>query len=81
MIPPIRNDESEFGGSLGEQRGGAKNIVDYREIWSQVVPSLGNTAQSLIGEHLKSVYEAIATEPIPHEFVRLLNKLERKGRE
>ena len=42
---------------------------------------LDETAQALIGHHLKAVYSEIVEQPIPDQFLKLLEDLERKERE
>ena len=39
---------------------------------------LDETAQALIGHHLKSLYSKIVKQPIPDQFLVLLDELERK---
>jgi hypothetical protein len=39
---------------------------------------LDEAAQALIGQHLKAVYSEIVQEPIPKEFLELLDELERR---
>lgn len=39
---------------------------------------LDEAAQALIGQHLKAVYSEIVQQPIPKEFLELLDELERK---
>ncbi len=41
---------------------------------------LDEAAQALIGQHLKAVYSEIVQQPIPDEFLKLLDDLERKER-
>jgi hypothetical protein len=41
---------------------------------------LDDSAQLLIGQHLKAVYSEIVREPIPEQFLQLLDELERKER-
>jgi Anti-sigma factor NepR len=38
-------------------------------------------AQRLIGLHLKQLYQQIVAEPVPDEFLRLLDELEQRERE
>lgn len=42
---------------------------------------LDGSAQLLIGQHLKAVYGAIVRQPIPDQFLQLLDELERKERD
>jgi Anti-sigma factor NepR len=42
---------------------------------------LDESAQALIGHHLKAVYSEIVEQPIPDQFLKLLDELERKERE
>jgi Anti-sigma factor NepR len=42
---------------------------------------LDESAQALIGHHLKAVYSEIVEQPIPDQFLKLLEDLERKERE
>lgn len=42
---------------------------------------LDESAQALIGHHLKAVYSEIVEQPIPDHFLKLLEELERKERE
>ena len=42
---------------------------------------LDDSAQALIGHQLKAVYSEIVEQPIPDEFLKLLDELERKERE
>ena len=41
---------------------------------------LDEAAQALIGMHLKAVYSEIVQQPVPDEFLKLLDDLERKER-
>lgn len=41
---------------------------------------LDEAAQALIGQHLKAVYSEIVQQPVPDEFLKLLDDLERKER-
>lgn len=41
---------------------------------------LDDAAQALIGQHLKAVYSEIVQQPVPEEFLKLLEELERKER-
>lgn len=42
---------------------------------------LDESAQALIGHHLQAVYREIVEQPIPDQFLKLLEDLERKERE
>ena len=42
---------------------------------------LDESAQLLIGQHLKAVYSEIVRQPIPDQFLLLLDELERKERD
>ena len=44
------------------------------------VPKLEAKAQELIGRQLKVLYGSILDEPVPDQFVKLLEDLERKER-
>jgi Anti-sigma factor NepR len=45
------------------------------------VAKLDDSAQVLIGQHLKTVYGEIVEQPIPDQFLKLLEELERKEQE
>lgn len=42
---------------------------------------LDDAAQALIGHHLRSLYGQIVKEPVPDQFLKLLQDLERKEQE
>lgn len=42
---------------------------------------LDEAAQMLIGQHLKAAYSEIVCQPIPDQFLQLLDELERKERD
>lgn len=42
------------------------------------VIKLDDAAQQMIGQQLKAVYGEIVRQPIPDQFLKLLNELERK---
>ena len=43
-------------------------------------PALSESAQRLIGVQLRKLYRNIIDEPVPQEFLRLLDELERRER-
>ena len=47
---------------------------------SETEVKLDESAQTLIGHHLKTVYREIVDQPIPDQFLKLLEDLERKER-
>ena len=42
---------------------------------------LDSAAQALIGHHLRTLYGEIVREPVPDQFLKLLQDLERRERE
>jgi hypothetical protein len=64
--------------------GGFEGAVRSTETGKHVYPpqdsdlKLDDSAQRLIGQRLKAVYNEIATQPIPDQFLQLLDQLERK---
>ena len=42
---------------------------------------LDESAQAMIGQRLKAVYSAIVREPVPDQFLKLLEELERKEKD
>jgi hypothetical protein len=44
------------------------------------VITLDESAQQMIGQQLKAVYDEIVQQPVPDQFLKLLDELERKER-
>jgi hypothetical protein len=64
--------------------GGAQRTLDHGEARKGDAGEndfkLDESAQQLIGQHLKAVYDEIVQQPVPDQFLRLLDELERKER-
>ena len=72
-----------FPPDLPEVPDGKKSAeqMDRSDLVTETEVKLDESAQSLIGYHLKAVYSEIVEQPIPDEFLKLLEDLERKEQE
>lgn len=66
--------------TTGAQADGSSSAgsADHVDRESEPEVRLDEAAQALIGQHLKAVYSEIVQQPVPDEFLKLLEELERK---
>ena len=57
--------------------GDDKTVTDQEETPEGEI-RLDDAAQAAIGRHLRAVYSEIVQQPIPDQFLQLLDELERK---
>ena len=71
--------EDQGGGRMSATDRVPQGSTQERETTEPEI-RLDEAAQALIGQHLKAIYSEIVQQPVPDEFLKLLDDLERKER-
>jgi hypothetical protein len=85
-MQPSGNDGSQRADpspELPQVKEGNRGVDKQKKnlaVESETEVKLDESAQTLIGHHLKAVYREIVDQPIPDQFLKLLEDLERKER-
>ena len=82
-MPSGEKDLSQVQASLSEFAGDGNLINANSTIEAAEKPQteLDSAAQALIGHHLRTLYGEIVREPVPDQFLKLLQDLERREQE
>lgn len=82
-MPSGEKDHSPVPPSQSEAVGGDNTVkaVKIDDDTEKPQTELDSAAQALIGHHLRTLYSEIVREPVPDQFLKLLQDLERRERE
>ena len=74
---PTKKQNSGDTEAQAKGMGDDATVTDIEET-SEIEIKLDDAAQAAIGRHLRAVYSEIVQQPIPDQFLQLLDELERK---
>jgi hypothetical protein len=82
-MPSVEKDPHSVPPSQTEQErsGSTTTAATSSNEGDKPQTELDSAAQALIGHHLRTLYGEIVREPVPDQFLKLLQDLERKERE
>lgn len=76
---PTKKKSSGDTGAQAKGTGDDETVI-YTDDTSKIEIKLDDAAQAAIGRQLRAVYSEIVQQPVPDQFLQLLDELERKER-